>query len=85
MTATYDEAAMGDLPPGTDPVIGQFTVTPTPKVRRTGQGSRGKGQGLIFVRVKGQGSRVKGQGSRLMGHGSWVKDQGLLVRVKGYG
>jgi len=31
VTATYDEAAMGDLPPGTDPVIGQFTVTPTPK------------------------------------------------------
>jgi len=31
VTATYDEAAMSELPPGTDPVIGQFTVHPTPK------------------------------------------------------
>ena len=32
VTATYDEAAMPELPPGTDPVIGTFTVNPTPKV-----------------------------------------------------
>mmetsp|Transcript_14890 Transcript_14890/g.31228 ORF Transcript_14890/g.31228 Transcript_14890/m.31228 type:complete len:858 (-) Transcript_14890:427-3000(-) len=31
VTATYDEAAMPELPPGTDPVIGTFTVNPTPK------------------------------------------------------